>query len=68
MTPQGVCAEADSNAPAKATCGCRPLSPVKPSRNARHCERSEAIHAAAIPAILDCFVASLLAMTGRDLG
>jgi hypothetical protein len=29
-----------------------------------HGERSEAIHAVAIPALLDCFVASLLAMTG----
>jgi len=31
----------------------------------RHCERSEAIHAAACRA-MDCFVASLLAMTGRN--
>ncbi|MDR0564169.1 MAG: hypothetical protein LBG78_04445 [Azoarcus sp.] len=30
--------------------------------------RSEAIHVAAIPALLDGFVASLLAMTGLDLG
>ncbi|MDR0564041.1 MAG: hypothetical protein LBG78_03765 [Azoarcus sp.] len=50
------------------------ISAVKPSQNPRHCERSEAIHAVAIPAILDCFVASLLAMTewiwvrqGREL-
>jgi hypothetical protein len=31
-------------------------------RNTRHCERSEAIQSDANPA-LDCFVASLLAMT-----
>jgi hypothetical protein len=40
------------------------VSAVKPSQSIRHCERSEAIHAAAIQAIQDCFVASLLAMTG----
>jgi hypothetical protein len=44
------------------------VSAVKPSQNIRHCERSEAIHVAAIPAVLDCFVASLLATTGLDLG
>ncbi|MDR0563906.1 MAG: hypothetical protein LBG78_03070 [Azoarcus sp.] len=42
-------------------------SAVKSSQNARHCERSEAIHVA-IPAILDCFVASLLAMTEICVG
>ncbi|MDR0563445.1 MAG: hypothetical protein LBG78_00725 [Azoarcus sp.] len=43
-------------------------SPVKPSQNVRHGERSEAIHAAVIPAILDGFVATLLAITGICVG
>jgi hypothetical protein len=37
------------------------MAPVR--QHIRHCERSEAIHSAA--GEMDCFVAPLLAMTGR---
>src|SRR6185437_9319133 len=36
-----------------------------PKTSVRHCERSEAIHSAACGE-MDCFVASLLAMTAAD--
>jgi hypothetical protein len=42
---------------------CAPTGSVKQSVPLRHCERSEAIHLAARKERMDCFVASLLAMT-----